>query len=116
MVWVIAWRVEDRYADNTVGVNYGTVSIALHFTDDMEKSVCTVWMPDVAEELHRRWHEWVVLGKLELGREYAALVWCAFRSLYHRFPQEEIILVDWASCYAVRRIRGEVFVLLEESF
>lgn len=72
-------------------------------------------MPDVALELHGRWHERVVLGKFELCREDAALVWCSFGTLDHGFPEEEVILVDGACGDALGRVGGKVLVLLEET-
>lgn len=56
----------------------------------------TVWMPDIAQELHGRRHERVVSRKFELGREYTAFVRCSFGSHDHGLPEEEVIFVDGA--------------------
>lgn len=72
-------------------------------------------MPYVAEELHSRWHERVVFGELEFGREDAAFVRSAFGSLDQGFPDEEVVFVHWTGCDAIGRVRSEVFILLEES-
>jgi len=73
-------------------------------------------VPDVALKLHGRRHERVIFGEFELGREDTAFVWCSFRALDHGLPEEEVILVDWACCDALRWVGCEVLVLLEETF
>lgn len=115
MVGIVARRVEDRNADNAVSVDCGHVSSALS-VQSLWILVLTIWVPDVALELHGRWHERVVLREFELCRKDAAFVWCSLGALDHGFPQEEVIFVNWACCDALGRVGGEVLVLLEETF
>lgn len=75
----------------------------------------TVGMPEITEELHSGRHERVVLWELQFGREDTSLVRCALGALNHGLPDEEVILVDWASRDAVGRVGGQVFVFLKES-
>lgn len=75
----------------------------------------TIWVPDVALELHGRRHERVVLGEFELCWEDAAFVWCSLGALDHGLPEEKVIFVDWACCDALGRVGGKVLVLLEEA-
>lgn len=79
------------------------------------KAKLTIWMPNVARESHCWRHEWIVLRKLQLGREYAALERCALRSLNQSFPYEEIIFRDRPRGDAFWWVLGEVLVLLEEA-
>ena len=72
-------------------------------------------MPHTAQEAHRRRHERVVLGKLQFRGEDAAFVWCAFRTEDHGFPDEEVVFIDGPGGDTIRRVGGEVFVLLEET-
>jgi len=72
-------------------------------------------MPHTAQEAHRRRHERVVFGELQLRGEDAAFIWCALGAKDHGFPDEEVVLVDGAGGDAIRRVGGEVFVLLEEA-
>jgi len=71
-------------------------------------------MPEIAQELHRRRHERVVFGELELGWEDASFVWRAFGALNKCFPDEQVILADGAGGDAVGWVGGEVLILLEE--
>lgn len=65
---------------------------------------CTIRMPDPTRELHGWWHEWIILGKLQLGREDTTLVWCVLGALDKGFPDKKIILVDGAGVNAIRRV------------
>ena len=78
--------------------------------------VLTIWVPDVALELHGRRHERVVLGEFELCWEDTAFVWCSLGTLDHGLPEEEVIFIDGACCDALWRVGREVLVLLEEAF
>lgn len=90
-----------------------TLCLGVHLTRQVYEH--TIWMPHVTKELHRRWHERVVLGEFELGGENAAFVWCALGALNQCFPDKEVIFVDGAGGDAFWRVGGEVFVLLEET-
>ena len=117
MVWVFAGRVEDGYADNAVGVDYREeLALANSYAKGGFIGEHTIRMPDIASKLHGRWHERIVLWELELCWEDTAFVWCAFRSLYYSFPQEEIVFVDRPCHDAIRRRNCELLVLVEESF
>ena len=61
-------------------------------------------MPQIAEEFHGRRHERVVFWELEFCWENAAFVGCSLGSFYERFPDEEVIFVDGARCYAGGRV------------
>ena len=66
----------------------------------------TVWMPHLAEKLHGRRCERVVLGKLELGGEDAALEGGALGPLDQGFPDQEVIFGDGAGGDALGRVVG----------
>ena len=72
-------------------------------------------MPHTAQEAHRRRHERVVFGELQLRGEDAAFIWSPLGTENHGFPDEEVVFVDGAGGDAIRRVGGEVFVLLEEA-
>jgi len=95
----------------TVDISALPLFAALHLHETGGR---TVWVPDIAQELHGRRHERVVLGKLEFRWKHAAFVWGVLRALYESLPDEQIIFRDWAGRDAVWRVGSEVLVLLEE--
>lgn len=114
MVGVVAGRVKDRNADNAVSVDCDRVSPSLALST-LSCVFLTIWVPDVALELHGRRHERVVLWEFELCWEDSAFVWCSLGALDHRLPEEKVIFVDGACCDALGRVGGKVLVLLEEA-
>jgi hypothetical protein len=75
----------------------------------------TIWMPNFAQELHLRRVQRIVFGELELCGKDAALEGSAIWPLDQGFPDEQVILVDWACSDAVRRVGQEGLVLLEQT-
>lgn len=73
----------------------------------------TIWMPEVAQESHRRRHERVVFRKFEFGGEDAAFEWCAFWSLDQCLPHEHVIFGDGACGDAIWWVVGEMLVFRE---
>ena len=71
-------------------------------------------MPDLAEELHGRRGEGVVLGEAQLGGEDAAFERGAFGTLDQRFPVQEVVFRDGAGGDAFWRVVGQGAVFLEE--
>ncbi len=72
-------------------------------------------MPHLPQEPHRGRVERVILGKLELGGEDAALEGRAVGALDQGFPEEDVVFGDGARGDAVGRGGGEEFVLVEEA-
>jgi len=70
-------------------------------------------VPKVCEKLHGWWHERIVLGELEFGREDATFVWSSLRAFDQSLPDEQVVLLYRASSDAIRRVLGEVLVFLE---
>lgn len=146
MVRVVAWRVQDRYADGAVRVDYSlpvsrlsssysitcatpsTVPQSLHHSCTLPYSTLprpssrrnntgspTVRMPHVARKPHGRRRERIVLGKLELGGEDAALEGRALGALDQCFPHEDVVFGDGACGDAFGRVVGERAVFVEEA-
>ena len=72
-------------------------------------------MPDLAEELHCRRGERVVLGEAQLGGEDAALKGRALGALDQGLPAQEVVFGDGAGGDALGWVVGEGAVLLEEA-
>lgn len=72
-------------------------------------------MPDIAQELHARRVERVVLGELELSGEDAAFERSAVGTLDQGFPEEDVVFGDGAGGDAVGRGGGEGAVFVEEA-
>ncbi len=75
----------------------------------------TVGVPDIAEKLHRRRRQRIVLGKLELGGEDAALKGRALGALDQALPAQDVVLGHGAGGDALGRVVGEGAVLLEQA-
>lgn len=69
-----------------------------------------------ANELHRRRAQGVILGELEFCCEHAAFKGCPFGALNESLPVEHVILRHRASGDTLWRVRGQVLVLMEETF
>ena len=77
----------------------------------------TIRMPNpTTHKLHRRRTKRIILRKLQLGREHAALKGRTFGSLDQCFPVEHVIFGDGAGGDALGRVGREVFVFVEETF
>lgn len=72
-------------------------------------------MPDLAKKLHLGRVQWVVLGEFQLSGENAAFKGGAFGSLNESFPKEQVILIDWPRCDAIRRRGRKGAVLVKEA-
>ena len=72
-------------------------------------------MPHLAHKPHARRTQRIVLWKLELRGENAALEGCALRSLDERFPDEDVVFGDGPRGDAVRGVGCEGAVFLEEA-
>lgn len=75
----------------------------------------TIRMPDIAQELHARRVQRVILGELELGGEEAAFERGAVGALDQGFPKEDIVLGDGPGGDAVRGRGGQGAVFVEEA-
>lgn len=72
-------------------------------------------MPHVGQKLHRRRRQRIVLWKLELGWEHAALKGRSFGALDETFPVEKVVFRDGAGGDAFGRVVCEGAVFLEEA-
>lgn len=71
-------------------------------------------MEDLAQELHGRGGERVVLGELELGREDAALERGPLGPLDEGFPLQQVVFGDRAGSDAIGWVVGQRAILLQE--
>jgi hypothetical protein len=127
VVWIVARSVQDGYADEASGIHCVDCCQRLSLTwwarptsrvvnqKAVNHARRTVWVPHFAGELHCWWCKRIVLWELELCWKYSSFKRRALRSLNQSLPEEDVVFGDWACSNAIRRLVGEVFVLLKQA-